>query len=117
MAKKSCGCGKMAVWLYGPDGTARCDDCVPRGCSCNRELKEGIDYESPEAELPENWIELTDVRGRKYPCCEWLWDADGFESEDSVSDALQCLFQKAQAEGRAVSEKVSKQAKSPLTEI
>src|ERR1035441_3790019 len=32
------GCKKIAVWWYMPsDGHGNyCDDCIPRGCSCNR---------------------------------------------------------------------------------
>ena len=55
-----------------------CDDCVPRGCSCNSELKDGIDYNSREADNPENWVERLDDKGRKLPCCEY----DGMSEEE-----------------------------------
>lgn len=60
MKKKcECGCGKVATWCYLPnDGDWYCcDDCVPRGCSCNNDL---------------------DDKGRKEPCCEWFYDEKGW---------------------------------------
>ena len=54
-----------------------CDQCVPRGCSCNDELKDGIDLHSPEAQDPKSYYQELDEQGRKYPCCEWSnieWD-------------------------------------------
>ena len=40
MSKYKCDCGKLATWVYMPsyrdsDNDFSCDDCVPRGCSCN----------------------------------------------------------------------------------
>lgn len=94
--KKICACGKLAVWLYAPDSkNFACDDCVPRGCSCNNDLKAGIDYESPEAALPENWVEPVDGKGRKYPCCEWFYDVEGWEETVTGRDALQALYEKS----------------------
>ena len=94
--KKICDCGKLAVWLYAPDSKyVACDECVPRGCSCNRDLKEGIDYESPEAALSENWIEQVGEDGRKFPCCEWFFDADGWEIYDTGVEALQKSFERS----------------------
>jgi len=80
---KLCKCGKMAIWCFVPSGMEEsdrfcCDDCVPRGCSCNEELKDGIDRNSPEAEKPENWIEVTDGLGRKFPCVEWDYNENGY---------------------------------------
>ena len=72
-----------------------CDDCVPRGCSCNRELKEGIDYESDAAKLSENWIEQIGADGRKFPCCEWWYDVNGFEETVSMTDVLEASYQKS----------------------
>ena len=57
---KMCGCGKPAKWVYMPssDGDSlKCEDCVPRGCSCNRH--HGFDDE-----------------GREWPCVEWDYDMD-----------------------------------------
>jgi hypothetical protein len=93
---KTCACGKLAVWLYAPDSEYfACDDCVPRGCSCNAELKDGVDYESPEAALPENWTEPVDEKGRKYPCCEWFYDAAGWEETVTGRDVLQSQYEES----------------------
>lgn len=81
--KTKCECGKLAVWNYLPakenEQSYYCDDCVPRGCSCNHELKENIDYDSPEAQKPENYIERLDNKGRKLPCCEYVYEPEGFD--------------------------------------
>ena len=34
-----CICAKKAYWSYDPGKESYCENCVPRGCSCNRELK------------------------------------------------------------------------------
>ena len=62
--KGKCECGKLAVWYYMPNDNewVACDDCVPRGCSCNNE-------------------EDVDEKGRKLPCCEWWYDENGWEIE------------------------------------
>jgi hypothetical protein len=64
-------CGAKACWSYMPGMENYCDKHVPRGCSCNSKLKDGIDYDSPEAENPDNYIEELDEQGRRYPCCEY----------------------------------------------
>lgn len=53
--------------MYGPGGENGfyCDDCVPRGCSCN------ID--------PDTGLEDKDNDGRYYPCCEYLYNDNGFD--------------------------------------
>ena len=56
---------QIALWEYLPnDFIYYCDDCVPRGCSCN------ID--------PETEIEDTDEQGRLLPCCEWGYSHNGW---------------------------------------
>ena len=62
---------RSAIWSYMPGWENACDHCVPRGCSCNDDLKDGIAWDSPEAAKPENWTTPTDEKGRQYPCCEW----------------------------------------------
>ena len=62
--------------MSSPGGLA-CDSCVPRGCSCNDELKEGIDWESDAAKDPKNYTQPTDDKGRQLPCCEWLYFENG----------------------------------------
>ena len=49
-----------------------CDKHVPRGCSCNLELKEEFDADSREAEDPKNYYEPLDEQGRRYPCVEYF---------------------------------------------
>lgn len=62
---KTCdSCEKVAQWDYAPsDGSgAWCDDCVPRGCSCNR-----VDENSEE--------QVRDDLGRLNPCVEyWFYE-------------------------------------------
>jgi len=58
---------KKAVWSLMSGIENACDDCVPRGCSCNREPIDG----NPDNMCLSNWIEDVDSKGRKYPCCEW----------------------------------------------
>jgi len=82
MIKKTykCKCGKKALWLL-MSGTQKmkdsvyCDDCVPRGCSCNVEPIDG-DYEN---EADTNWKEARDEKGRLLPCCEYWYYAEGVE--------------------------------------
>jgi hypothetical protein len=71
-------CGKKAQWIYTPDGVTYCDDCVPRGCSCNHEYVNDIhSLPLPEKESDYKWIEegvywcYVDDKGREYPCCEF----------------------------------------------
>jgi len=70
-----CDCGKRAVWLYMPDTDEKggndyyCDDCVPRGCSCNLEPKDN-NYEN---QSPDNWYQPLDDKGREFPCCEFFY--------------------------------------------
>lgn len=36
--KEKCKCGNIGLWFYGPGeqgSPVYCDNCVPRGCSCN----------------------------------------------------------------------------------
>lgn len=60
-------CTNIAVWIYMPtdDGAVYCDNCVPRGCSCN------IDFATQEEDL--------DEIGRKFPCCEFWYDEYGVD--------------------------------------
>jgi hypothetical protein len=86
---------KIAEWYYMPAGDGDryyCDDCVPRGCSCNRYYS--ADNLTPEKEefvkyFDENEVETTkdskwtyfvtvDENGEQYPCCEYTWEENGF---------------------------------------
>lgn len=63
-------CRELAVWSYGPDIENYCDRCVPRGCSCNF---------YPVSENSEELIEEKDDQDRRQPCCEYLFDPNGFD--------------------------------------
>jgi hypothetical protein len=80
--KHKCDCRKQAVWLYMPSSTMKnpffCDDCVPRGCSCNSRPKDG-NYESED---PDNWEEPSDDNGRLHPCVEFDYSEDGYEIDE-----------------------------------
>lgn len=96
-----CECGKLAVWTYMPASDYYghyCDDCVPRGCTCNWAYS--INEEHPELiELPPvddplwsntwKWLDEArgcwchiDEKGREYPCCEYWSDKDGYEFDE-----------------------------------
>lgn len=49
-------CNKKAVWSYLCGIENYCDNCVPRGCTCNHD---------------ENGKEELDEQGRKQPCIEY----------------------------------------------
>ena len=111
MAKHLCDCGKVAIWIYMPGYSGghnpySCDDCVPRGCSCNFYHANPNDYHpaADEGDKPEGvegkdwkWIErqateyelaidkseglwvYLDEKGRESPCVEFEYDEDGFD--------------------------------------
>ena len=94
MNKHICGyCeNNEATWLYFPRNGGKtdyaCDDCVPRGCSCNIGLI-GIDDDPPQDENSKwHWIkenqtwEYLDEKGRQWPCWEWQYKKNGFEIEN-----------------------------------
>ena len=85
-------CPKPAQWEHAPAGSKGeyCEDCVPRGCSCNvidRNLRAETIIDPPDA----NGVQLVwtdyggiepeqyrDERGRLLPCCDydfyrWGW--------------------------------------------
>lgn len=68
--KETCDlCGKSVVWFYMPGTEQYCDDCVPRGCSCNEYPLDG-NFENTD---PNNWEEQRDTKGRLLPCCEFFF--------------------------------------------
>lgn len=96
---------KLAVYYYMPSYKGKieaeeyfCDDCVPRGCSCEENHVDPNAYgPEPLSEpyLPKGiegvdwkWIEKDkiwcsiDEKGRQYPCCEFMYDEDGFEKDE-----------------------------------
>jgi hypothetical protein len=79
-------CGKIPKkgWYYMPSTKDNCDhfycdDCVPRGCSCNWDLNEGIDYGSEAATDSKNYHEILDEKHRPLPCCEYSFVDNEFE--------------------------------------
>lgn len=103
MFKDLCDCGKVAIWCYGPGFSSGnnlnfCNDCVPRGCSCNYIYVDVNSYHPPlsNPDLPEgkkgkewkwldnektHWCHIDD-KGREYPCAEYWYDEDGWNSEE-----------------------------------
>jgi hypothetical protein len=103
MSKELCECGKIAHWLYLPSSDIKnpfyCDDCVPRGCSCNEysivdedyhpsggiepsgeDGTEGVDWKWVNQEKT-LWARI-DEKGRRYPCVEFDYDEDGYDEDD-----------------------------------
>jgi len=74
-----CKCSAIATWYYMPDSTnpnrAYCDDCVPRGCSCNSVPKD----DNWDSEDPDNWEQELDEQGRELPCCEYWYEPNGWD--------------------------------------
>lgn len=114
MAKHYCDCGKPAKWLYMPGYSSgansfSCDDCVPRGCSCNERSIVPEHYHPPGGIHPTleedgvegvDWIwtneEKTtwahiDEKGRLWPCCEFEYDSDenNFDWDDEDSENIE----------------------------
>jgi hypothetical protein len=103
-----CNCKAPAKWLYMPGGGREnpfyCDDCVPRGCSCNERSTVAEHYHPPVSFYPnieedgvENvdwkWVneEKTiwasiDEKGRYWPCCEFEYDTEGNNFADLYED-------------------------------
>jgi len=86
--KLLCKCGKIATWVYMPSDNnwACCDDHVPRGCSCNIDLKEEFYRDDLSIEEldelykhEENFKEVLDNQERQLPCCEWWYDEEGWD--------------------------------------
>ena len=100
--KETCDCGNIAKWLYMPFTDSKenpfyCDDCVPRGCSCNnRYVGSSYDFQDNGPDLSEDgvegkdwkWLEegkvwcYIDNQGRQFPCCEYDWEEEGYEKEE-----------------------------------
>ena len=89
--KELCDCGEFGVWFYAPVTDIKrnpyyCDDCVPRGCSCNHYHVDENVYS--EEDQPIKWIEedkvwcSVDEQGREYPCCEYWYEEEGWEVEE-----------------------------------
>lgn len=111
--KEKCNCGNVALWMYAPgysdnSNSYHCDDCVPRGCSCNwnytktKESKledgalipegiENIDWRYVDCIKakqdgfdnikPKEYFVYLDEKQREHPCVEFWYDKDGFEQD------------------------------------
>lgn len=102
--KKKCDCGEVATWLYMPgyvngDNPYSCDDCVPRGCSCNHyylaedynpvpvvenDGEEGVGWKWVDKEKTA-WTHI-DEKGREYPCCEYDHSPEGYDDDDDFGN-------------------------------
>ena len=89
-----------------PGSNNYCDNCVSRGCSCNSELKEGIDYNSEAAKDPANYVEKLDDKGRRYPCCEYSDIPEDFHNDEELVKNGWEAYYKLHPEEREESEEV-----------
>lgn len=98
--KYKCKCNNIATWDYlpGSDNDVFCDECVPRGCSCNHKYVDINTHEPPleKPDLPDGledkdwkWLDeekthwcYIDDQGREFPCVEFSYDPDGIDIED-----------------------------------
>lgn len=103
-------CGNQAVWLYMPNGNFYCAEHVPRGCTCNvcdiefdgepksdsnllwwskNDYEENMyqnnldNFATKERQVDSFYYEYLDEKGRREPCCEFEYDEDGFEIEET----------------------------------
>lgn len=111
MKIKCSKCDKIATWCYIPNCNEKtsegfyCNDCVPRGCSCNlydiehdgepnNESKVGY-YSKDDSTFSQMrlnrdsnsyYYEYLDEQGRRFPCCEYIEDEDGFEKDENLEN-------------------------------
>lgn len=108
--KCQCGAIAFWLYMPGAanENSFYCDDCVDRGCDCewNAVSKdaygptpleedylptgiEGVDWKwvirpatenMSEVKKGEYWVSI-DKKGREYPCCEYMYDENGFDKE------------------------------------
>lgn len=70
-----CKCGAPGVWEYVPGDSVACEECVPRGCSCQLYPREGVVEVVVDGEIinsEEDYEMATDEQGRELPCEEWF---------------------------------------------
>ena len=118
MEKELCKCGKMAVWIYMPgyskgQSPFHCDDCVPRGCACEMwSLKEMTpeEYYKDSPDFDKSWVKYLDGEyegywvpvddmGRKWPCCEYHYDEEGFDLETNGIDVIEQMYEESKNDG------------------
>lgn len=82
MKIKCFGCDAIAVWLYMPteSNTGFCDDCVPRGCSCNFVIDD--DCNPIIDDTTGDYVQCRDDLGRLIPCCEYDYFEDGIDEDE-----------------------------------
>ena len=74
-----------AVWSYLPAENNYCDNCVPRGCTCNQN---------------EKGEESLDEQGRKEPCCEYSKIDEFFHDQKECVDVGWEVYYKHHPEKR-----------------
>jgi len=100
-------CNKKATWDYAPSSPVLefynrffCDDCVPRGCSCQCD-EDGMPY--------------TDSNGKEYPCIEYFEEPNGWDMESY--DYSYILVNKAyekSSQFKQISQELEQSVKSPF---
>lgn len=108
--KKKCShCENDAVWFYMPSSNGMvnfCDECVPRGCTCNvhnieefvNPTESNIMWWNNDANTYINgsllktsksfYFEQLDEKGRRFPCCEYDYDENGWKYSDNIYGVL-----------------------------
>ena len=87
MKEKCDKCRYIAKWNYSSSNCSSyyCDKCVPRGCSCNLEIKPGIEEIFIDGQWiinpNEDYYLPLDELGREYSCCEFWYSETGFDEE------------------------------------
>jgi hypothetical protein len=92
---------RKATWFYGPaneslSGCYCCNECVPRGCSCNHcnSKEEDPKYSEfpPTDRTNWKWIDEEkgiwtnlDEKGRELPCCEWFHFEENLLAKDKIA--------------------------------
>jgi len=96
-----------------------CDDCVPRGCECNWHSVSdnskinvsdfSANRQPTDADMPWKWVTYKnhpefglikkgqvwvylDDKDREYPCGDYLYDQDGFDTEVSFFGKIKDYF-------------------------
>lgn len=100
---KCCKCNNIALWFYAPSSSEEdafyCEEHVPRGCSCNQyHLSEFFDIDNNsnyifwnknlnsftnEQTSESAYYEPVDEQGRRFPCCEYWYDEDGWDVDEN----------------------------------
>jgi hypothetical protein len=100
----------MAIWWYTPGNNKGlnsfyCDDCVYRGCNCNRISVDINSYDPPldypylptEDDVPFKWIKQdkiwchVDNKGREYPCVEYSFNENGFDIDNLETNNIKLM--------------------------